>query len=267
MSLQSDGYLSPDMPKWIAKHRAEHAPWFNLVDRLSRIAHRLMLDARITGGDNESMLMVLFYARAMSSFQGAVVLVERGMTVEANTLARSCLESAFYLGAVANDPAFIDRLISSNTGHKKKVATWLTSTGAAVTELTDEQKKRVGDFLEDLKTSGTATASIVMEQAAQKAKLGDIYELVYRDLSNRAAHPTLDALLRHIEQDANGEVVGLRFGPDATDIRETILAMTTAMFCAMSPFMDKFPSTACETEIGACWQLHTELIDKRQQAA
>jgi hypothetical protein len=51
MSLQLDGYLSPEMLKWIAKHRAEHVPWFDLVDRHNRVAHRLMLDARVTGGD------------------------------------------------------------------------------------------------------------------------------------------------------------------------------------------------------------------------
>jgi hypothetical protein len=36
------------------------------------------------------------------------------MTVEPRTLTRSTLESAFDLGAVANDPIFIDRLVSSD---------------------------------------------------------------------------------------------------------------------------------------------------------
>jgi hypothetical protein len=36
------------------------------------------------------------------------------MTVEPRTLARSTLEGAFDLGAVANDSTFIDRLVSSD---------------------------------------------------------------------------------------------------------------------------------------------------------
>jgi hypothetical protein len=47
-------------------------------------------------------------------YQGAALLAERGMTVEARTLARSTLEGAFYLGAVANDPTFVDKLVSSD---------------------------------------------------------------------------------------------------------------------------------------------------------
>lgn len=46
-------------------------------------------------------------------YQGATLLAERGMTVEA-TLARSTLEGAFCLGAVADDPAFIGKLVSSD---------------------------------------------------------------------------------------------------------------------------------------------------------
>ena len=59
-------------------------------------------------------------------------MIERGMSVEALTLSRSCLESSFYLGAVAHSPDFIERLISSDTAHKRKVATWLTNPAAAV---------------------------------------------------------------------------------------------------------------------------------------
>jgi hypothetical protein len=138
MSLQTDGYLSPDIGKWIAKHRAEHAAAFGLADRLSRVAQQVMLGAEVPKGDNRALLILLFFARALSSFQGALLLAERGMTIEALTLARSCLESAFFLGATVADAGFADRLVSSDAAHKKKVATWLTSPEAAVTELAPE---------------------------------------------------------------------------------------------------------------------------------
>lgn len=99
-----------------------------------------------------------------------------------------------------------------------------------------------------------------MQQVAQKAKMGDIYEVLYRDLSNGAAHPSMDSLRRHIEEDEAGNLIGLRSGPDAKDIRETIIAMTTAMFCAVSG-LNTFPNAECESELTACWGLHTQLID------
>jgi hypothetical protein len=146
MSLQTDGYLSPDIGKWIAKHRAEHASAFALADRLNRVAQQVMLGAEVPIEDNRSLLILLFFARCLSSFQGALLMVERGMTVEALTLARNCLESSFLLGAVVADAGFADRLIQSDTAYKKKVATWLTSNDAAVTELHPSRSRTCGDF-------------------------------------------------------------------------------------------------------------------------
>jgi hypothetical protein len=64
------------------------------------------------------------------------------------------LESAFYLGAIANDVGFIDQLVSAHTAHRKTVANWLTSRSAAVTDLSDDQIKKLGEFLNNLKSSG-----------------------------------------------------------------------------------------------------------------
>lgn len=41
---------SPDIGKWIAKHRAEHAAAFALADRLSRVAQHVMLGAEVPKG-------------------------------------------------------------------------------------------------------------------------------------------------------------------------------------------------------------------------
>jgi hypothetical protein len=241
MSLASDGYLSPDVASWIAKHRAEHAKWFNLADRLNRICQRVMLAAVVPDGDNRALLVMLFFARALSSFQGAVLMIERGMSVEALTLSRSCLESSFYLGAVAHSPDFIERLISSDTAHKRKVATWLTNPAAAVAELSADQLEKLRGFLVNLKAAPAKAAPVTIKSAADTAGLSDIYETVYRDLSDRAAHPSLNSLLRHISLDAHGNAIGLRFGPETTGVGETILAMTTALFYAVTGMGSVFP--------------------------
>jgi hypothetical protein len=45
MSLASDGYLSPDVGGWIAKHRAQCVEWFALAGRLNRVCQHAMLAA------------------------------------------------------------------------------------------------------------------------------------------------------------------------------------------------------------------------------
>lgn len=96
---------------------------------------------------------------------------------------------------------------------------------------------------------------MTIKLAAETAGLLDIYETFYRDLSDRAAHPSLNSLLRHISLDTDGNVVGLRFGPEATDIGDTIFAMTTAMFNAVTFLGSTFThSDDGAVEIDACWE-------------
>ncbi|HXJ92035.1 MAG TPA: DUF5677 domain-containing protein, partial [Terriglobia bacterium] len=44
------------------------------------------------------------FIRTMSNFQGSVLLAERGMVVEAQTLVRSCYENSFWIGAFFCSP-------------------------------------------------------------------------------------------------------------------------------------------------------------------
>jgi hypothetical protein len=258
MSLQIDGYLSQDIGKWIAKHRAEHATTFALADRLSRVGQQVMLGAEVSKGDDRALLILLFFARALSSFQGALLLAERGMTSEAQTLARSCLESAFFLGATAADASFADRLASSHTEYHKKRATWLTSREPVVTGLSPEQLDELRRLLDIL--AATPAASLQIKQAAETAHMLEVYETVYRDLSNRAAHPTLDSLRRHIELDDHDSLVALRFGPETKDVPETILAMTTALFYGLAGMSSAFWQDAWRAEIDACFEIYKQLI-------
>src|ERR1700733_11823527 len=130
MSLESDGYLSPDAGNWISKHRGQNFDYFGLAVRLNRACQRAMLACSVPDNDNRALVVLLLFARGISSFQGAVLMIERGMSVEALTLARSCLETSFYLAAIVRNPAAIEGMIGSDAKHKKKIARWLAGAGA-----------------------------------------------------------------------------------------------------------------------------------------
>ncbi len=148
------------------------------------------------------------------------------------------------------------------------MATWLTSPAAAVTELSEDQLEKLRGFLGNLKTMPAKAAPVTIKSAADTAGLSDIYETVYRDLSDRAAHPSLNSLLRHISLDDHGNAIGLRFGPETNGIQDTILAMTTAMFYAITGLGSVFPhSDECAVEIDACWEIHKRLIGMQEAAS
>jgi hypothetical protein len=56
-----------------------------------------------------------------------------------------------------------------------------------------------------------------------------LYELAYRLPSGDGAHVTLGALHRHFEKDEQGQMVGLIFHPDKSDLRSTLLAANAAL--------------------------------------
>src|ERR1700751_1364751 len=62
MSLESDGYLSPDMGNWISKHRGLNAECFSLADRMNRACQHAMLACSVPDNDNRALLVLLLFA-------------------------------------------------------------------------------------------------------------------------------------------------------------------------------------------------------------
>jgi hypothetical protein len=265
MSLVSEGYLSPDVGKWIAKQRRQIPDCFDLTDRMNRACQRAMMGCSVPDNDNRALLVLLLFARGVSSSQGAILMIERGMSVEALTLARSCLETSFYLAAIARDAAAIEGLIGSDAKHKRRIARWLTGAGATTAELPLEQVEKLRGFLSSAPTNAPSPS---IADVARAAEMSDIYETVYRDLCDRAAHPSLNSLLRHVTQDAQGNIIGLRFGPEAEDARDVILATITALFPAVYGLGKVFPlGDDCTHEFNVCWESYTRLLAEQEAKA
>jgi hypothetical protein len=75
-------------------------------DHLRALAQRVEVadrEVRIMGSKSGLFRTLAPASGALSSFQGALLLAERGMTVEAQTLARSCLGSVFFLNVTAQE--------------------------------------------------------------------------------------------------------------------------------------------------------------------
>ena len=48
MSIDEEGFLSPELSDWIAKHREENAEWIDYAKKLNRTAQRLLLTTSVT---------------------------------------------------------------------------------------------------------------------------------------------------------------------------------------------------------------------------
>jgi len=228
MSIAEQGFLSPDIAHFVAKHRADNKAAFDLADDLNRTAQRLMLGTEVRmEGDvlSEKNLAQLLFVRALSNFQGVVLLAERGAIVEARTLARTCLETVFALvAAVKMDGRFIDRMVANEMGSKSKGANWLLNRADRADYLHPKADEKLQAFIDRLKADNEPTGAFGSEDMARRAGLDGLY-MFFRQFSSDAAHPMLEALNRYIDNDRGGIGPEITWGPNcgAAEIDDTVI--------------------------------------------
>ena len=95
--LEIDGFLAKDITQWIEKHRTENKAWFSLAEEINRFAQEQMLKLDIHNKDYQELLVAAGLFRAVSSFQGTFLLLERGMIFEAGTQLAAKLNPCLWL--------------------------------------------------------------------------------------------------------------------------------------------------------------------------
>jgi hypothetical protein len=227
MTIETEGFLSPDAARFIAEHRRNNPAAFALADALNRTGQKLMLGAevRMEGGSlSEKNLAQLLFVRVLSNFQGAILMAERGAIVEARTLARTCLETVFALAAaIRMDAVFIDRMVANEMGSKKKGANWLLARSNRSDFLQPESEADLQAFIDRLTSENEPTGAFASEDMARRGGLDDLY-IIFRQLSSDAAHPMLEALNRYVDDSKGGLMPEILWGPrcGAAEISDTV---------------------------------------------
>lgn len=116
-SIEDQGFLGPAMAEWIAQCRKQHEAWFALCEDINRLAHSMLCRLQPHAENPRESLAALFFLRVLSHAQGAVVVVERGMTSQAEVLCRCALEALFALAAIKAKENTVLALIQADRHH------------------------------------------------------------------------------------------------------------------------------------------------------
>ena len=236
MTVAEDGFLAPEINRWIERYRAENADAFRLAVDLNQVAHRLMLSTEVQTGNpykDAQTLATLLLIRVLSNFQGMMLMAERGLIVEARTLARTCLESTFALVAgVKDQEEFVPKMIAHSADHRSKAANWLLNRANREDFLSDDSEAKLRAFLAKQGDDGETLAAFHIQDMARRAQLEDMY-IFYRTLSGDAAHPTLDAISRYVDGIEPGNF-NIKWGPNcgAEEITDTVLLSCSFVFAS-----------------------------------
>jgi len=200
-TFREAGFLSDEHKSNLPGIRNANEGWFSLLELTAAINHQTAAKASDTvkgSPFDQHPFGLLVLHRANGLYQGAIMMLEHGMVVEAKTLTRSALECAFVLAAIKEKPEEIKAMmIADMDAAKKGQAKVILKSGAGSD--TKALEDRVKEF-------GKAR-NISIDELAELGVLKDWY-LNYRVLSNDAAHPSGKSLSRHMNKAADGKSWG-----------------------------------------------------------
>lgn len=209
-SMREDGFLSPWFPRLIPEYRSLDPGPFNHAEDLNRLGMAMAMenDEIIVGKSSLDPVCLGYrtFFRALSAFQGVVILAKRGMDAEADTLTRSVYETGFWLGFLAREGEVAQQaMIADEKANKRSLFRHFRGLPEATPE--------------DVAALDLAVAGWNLERAAQlkdvaeRGGLGRHYRF-YRELSAVSAHVSLHSLHRFLKAQPDGSYNGHIFGPN-----------------------------------------------------
>lgn len=215
MEMSRDGFLSPLLDIYKSSIIDAHTEWFDFARRLNQTIVKMWLGHPITAAgqkpNDPEPLAVRLMARSMNGFEAAVIVLERGMTVEGGTLARSVYESGFWLAYIREHPVaarkqfLFEELVSAigrNVSYEKMFAANPERLAEIKATLVDLRRKR----------SSASMQKMGIETVATNGKSEAFYTF-YEVLCGSSAHASVLST-DHYLQFFDDETAGHTIGPD-----------------------------------------------------
>ncbi|PPA75401.1 hypothetical protein C4E15_14980 [Achromobacter spanius] len=210
------GFLSSHLGSVVSFDAGRFAEPFTRCTELSDAATKELF-AYAGRWEDREWAALGFWARCVSSCQGALLLADRGMEVESMALTRLAYEALFTSLAVLKDLTVLERL-KQNEAMSRVLAARGMIEGAA-NMFSEQQLNELQEVIEE--NASPAFNSIKIKVLATAAGMLHLYETVYRSLSLTAAHPTLSSLDHLLEDGATGQP-SLTLGPSANNLEWTL---------------------------------------------
>ncbi|HUW19121.1 MAG TPA: DUF5677 domain-containing protein [Sedimentisphaerales bacterium] len=228
-TINESGFLSEEISEFIKSHRAEHAHYFDLCEDLNTFSHHMLLGLQIHNEYLPEIFVAMYFARALSNFQGTVLLSERGMNNESKILLRALLEVMFAVVAISKDKEVATQLVEADILERKDALKAFGRQASAGIEFFSDQK--VTEELARLEwevanaEKERPTKEITKRYLAEKAGVVTTYDSAYKLLSASVHAPVRD-LEQYLDVDPNGNISSLLWGPNKTEI--ALVLMTGA---------------------------------------
>lgn len=210
---------------------------FLLAKEINRNAMALIREYELNLIDKTKIVICVLMVRIIETFQGIILLLERGMTSQARILVCSQLEAFFCMAAIAKDPDLYSSYVAQGNlsvinAHKAAKRLKQKSLKGRLSP------EKINELMVNSETKRETTKAKILKvnQWAQKAKFDDFYNLFYVENSG-AVHPDIWALDDQVAGDRD-QGVQVNFGPNDIDLYHVLRTAIHVMFPAIEIFSD-----------------------------
>lgn len=244
--MPAESQAQEPAPPAAAPYTGDLADWVRLADEMIAAGEALSRVAQADAESGPQLAGLALLARSIGHMQAVVLLIHAERIVEARTITRNLIENLFLAVALSEDgeTTFKELEADFRASRLKRGKLIAENTGT----FSPEQIAQVEAHMEKLAKGRMLKPSDV----AKRTSVQEAY-LFYAQLSGDSAHPSLDALERHLVKGEAGRLVELSLEPviDPEEPRDTVGWACMALLGTLVAVRDLTGGTEASPQINA----------------
>lgn len=235
--FEKEGYIAKNPCNINQYIDQQYSQTKQLVLEINHYAQSYQYEQHPNNLNHVELLATGLYARAISTFQGVIMLADNGMKHQSSMLLRCLLEAVFQLKALANDPGFIVLLKMQGLNHNRNAMERLVkmkNRNGQQDEVYESARKLRNKTRKELrsnrKTMDTSELSIIT--TARKAGMEDYYDTLYA-FGSSVVHSGIRSIEEHLLTDPENLVKELINEPSHEDYEDTVLSASDLVIHAI----------------------------------
>jgi hypothetical protein len=232
--IEIDGFLSNEADEGRNLVINSYREAFVLSKDLNRQAMSLFREYNLCMNNEVKVAIAALMTRIVETYQGIILMLERGMTSQARMLVRSQLEALFQMTAMVRNPNLYHSYAAK---HYRSTISALKSAKRWKQESLQGRlsKEKIDELILDneKKLEGIKAGTLKIYEWAEKAGLSDFYNVLYIENSS-AIHSDMWALDDHVSDSEHG--LQVNFGPNDFDLYHILRTSISIIISAIESF-------------------------------
>ncbi len=204
--------------------------------------------------DYSKIICSLLYFKIIDTTRGVTFLIEKHLLAESYVLIRHLMETFFILKAGCKNDDILKNYVGRDEYYRMKQCNIILNN---IGKISPEKRIAVENELEKIKSNiiENKIEEMDFEKLANKAGVGNIYEIYYRNLCN-IAHSSIRSLDKYVVFNDAEQVKRVHDKPYRNELTKQLHLVNLLLFISIECMVNKF-------SLGARFDLCKSVLDER----